>query len=147
MRSRRLLGSPFVGAILGLVATLGGVPVAHAFVPPTYQSLGRGYGVLLGTYRLIDLNLKGLPMPPGFDLHLVIGPDTFEIGMGNEKLEKATYRVTEHYGEVYRLELHPQNGSKKAETLEVMLNGDILTLYEIDADGSDKTKLRFERVK
>lgn len=139
--SPRLLGA------LVLLAVLGGVPAARAFVPPSYQSLGRGYGVLLGTYRLIDMNLKGLPMPPGFELHLVLGPDTFEIGMGNDKLEKATYRVTEHYGDVYRLELHPQNGSKKVETLEVMLHGDILTLYEIDADGSDKTKLRFERVK
>lgn len=137
----RLLGA------LALLALFGAAPAARAFVPPSFQSLGRGYGQLLGTYRLVDMNLQGIPMPPGFELRLVLTADTLELSMGNGTIENATYRVIDHYGEVYRLEVKSKTSSKKIETLELMLHGEILTLYEIDHDGSDKNKFRFERVK
>ncbi len=131
-------------AVVGLFVA--NASVAHAFVPPTYQSGAlRGYSQLLGSYRLVEVAGTSMPAGSPFDIRIVLTATTLEISIGTSQAEKATYRVTDHYGDIYRLEITGIK-DKKVEVLEVMLQGDILTVYEIDAQGHDKNKMRFERV-
>ena len=125
-----------------LVALTFAVP-AQAFVPPTFQAVTRGHRALIGTYRMVDLGGQLVGKMP-LEVRLVIGEATLEVTVGTNTMEKATYRVTDHYGDIYRLEVTTK--SKKLETFEVLLQNDQITLYEIDKDGSDKATMRFERI-
>ncbi len=136
----------FAGALVVVGLVVAQASLAHAFVPPTYQGgTLRGYTLLLGSYRLVEVAGTSMPAGSPFDVRIVLTATTLEISIGTSQAEKATYRVTDHYGDIYRLEITGIK-DKKVEVLEVMLHGDILTVYELDTDGHDKNKMRFERI-
>ncbi len=126
-----------------LLAALTVAAPARAFVPPTFEAASRGYRALLGNYRMIDIGGQFSGKMP-VEVRLVIGETTIEVSVGANVMEKATYRVIERYGDIYRLEVKTK--TKKLEIFEVLLQNDQITLYELDKDGSDKTRMRFERV-
>lgn len=96
----------FAGALVVVGLVVAQASPAHAFVPPTYQGgTLRGYTLLLGSYRLVEVAGTSMPAGSPFDVRIVLTATTLEIGIGTSHAEKATYRVTDHYGDIYRLEI------------------------------------------